>query len=226
MDYNLNNTYVTKALALGRAKGARQLVLAELEDGGAFTKGDLDKRRARDLLDAMILKEDAEGKDWLVEGDPTFPKLPTDIVELFKTPAKVKSAVSAALTHVMKKTKTKLGRGTFLGWHYPIEKVYMVYTEHLLQGLPTTFTLSQLIDWEELQGVSIANGRLSALKKESGVKSWLAVCKILLNFLFLVVGHDPATWLDHQEPSSAPVKTRKKKGASEATPPAAKSVAR
>ena len=97
------------------------------------------------------------------------------MAELFKKPAKVKSAVAAALNNVMKQSNAKLGRADFIAWHYPITKELMLVTNSLLNNLPNPFTVSMIIDWSNLQSVSIANGRLSTLKAASGTKNMAGV---------------------------------------------------
>ena len=58
-------------------------------------------------------------------------------------------------------------------------KDFMVYTSDIIQDLPNPFTLSMVNNWSELQGVRIANGRVSALKAASGIKSWLSARHIM-----------------------------------------------
>ena len=96
----------------------------------------------------------------------------------------------------LKAGKMKLGRDTFPGWHYQIQKAYLVYSSDIVKGLPDVFTLNQIVEWSDLLGANISNGRLSALKAESGVSSWLGLCKVLIEFSFLVTGHDPAVWVE------------------------------
>ena len=62
------------------------------------------------------------------------------------------------------KIKVKLGQGTFLAWHFPVEKAYLVHTAGLVDKLPNMFTLSNIIEWSAFKGTSISNGNISALK--------------------------------------------------------------
>ena len=58
----------------------------------------------------------------------------------------------------------KPGHGTFLAWHYPLEKVFLTHTAELVRSLSDIFTLTMIIDWSDLKGTSSADGRLSAIK--------------------------------------------------------------
>ena len=210
--YNLNNVHVNRLLQLGKEKGVQHLVMAKMRDGRVEIKGDFNKKEAVKELQKKILEDEALKMNWVRPGQDDFPKLSLEMAELLKKPPKVKSAVAAALNNLMKQSNAKLGRGDFLAWHYPIEKEFMVFTNSLLNSLPNPFTLSMIIDWSDLQSVSIANGRLSALKVASGINTWLGFCKVMLEFCFLVTEHDPATWMEHEENrTSIVVKQRAKR---------------
>ena len=215
MKYSLNNTYINQALQLGSAKNVKQLFLAECDSGSLDLRGDLDKRLACMLLQELINKEDAVRGDWVERSSPSFPKLPRQFQYLVKNPRMVKNALTTACSYLMAFAGIKLGHDTFLAWHYPLEKAFLVHTAGLVTKLPNTFTLSMIIDWTSLQGTSISNGRLSALKvnnilmyqiihyynhhqASSGVQNWLSACKVILESLFLIAGHNIDEWVEEQ----------------------------
>ena len=210
MEYKLKNVHVAKALELGSQKGAEQLFFAKKRDGSWEVCGELNKKEVMKFLQEGDITEEAKKMEWLTPGAEDFPKLEKPLAEILKTATKVKTAVAAALNYIMKLTNTKLGRGDFLAWHYPMEKDFMVYTGDLIEDLPNPFTLSMIINWSELQGVRISNGRVSALKLESGVKSWLSACKIFLDFFFVAMEHNPARWVEVQD-SGVTVQQRAKR---------------
>jgi hypothetical protein len=165
MFFTLNNTHINHALQLGAAKNVKQLFLAAETEGGALqVKGDMDKRMALKLLQDVINQEDAVEGLWLQSKSSSFPKLPRQFQYLTKNPRMVKNALTAACNHLMTFAGVKLGHDTFLAWHYPIEKAFLVHTAGLVTKLPSTFTISMIIEWSSLRGTSISNGRLSALK--------------------------------------------------------------
>ena len=196
MDYTLRNTHVNAALRMGASMGARQMFISKSSKGSIQVEGDMDIRKAIKILEGKVMEEDALKLGWVPEDKDTFPKLSQTVLNIFKKPNLVRSAATKALNFFLKAGKLKLGRDTFPGWHFPIRKAYLMYTGDIVKGLPEVFTLNHIIEWSDLLGASISNGRLSALKAESGVSSWLGLCKVLLEFSFLVTGHDPAVWVE------------------------------
>ena len=164
MNYVLNNSFVDKALALGAQKNVKQIIIAEDGNGDLMYRGDLDIRVVVKKLQDKVHQEDALRGEWMASARQTLPKLPRQLNFLLKTPRMVKTAVAASLNHLMDACGVKLGRGTFLLWHYPIEKVFLTNTVELVKNLPDVFTLSMIIDWSDLKGTSISNGRLGAIK--------------------------------------------------------------
>ena len=107
-------------------------------------------------------------------------KMPME--DIMKKPNLVKSAATKALKVFLTAGNLKLGKDSFPGWRFCVEKAYFINTSTLLVKLPNVFTLSDIIDWVALDGVTICNcprGGAAALKPASGVKTWLAFVKIL-----------------------------------------------
>ena len=123
-----------------------------------------------------------------------------------KKPNLVKSASTKALKVFLTAGNLKLGKDSFPGWLFCVEKAYFLNTSTLLVNLPNVFTLSDIIDWVALDGATICNGPTggaAALKPASGVKTWLAFVKILLEFLYLVEGGgSPTSQLEAQSSRS------------------------
>ena len=200
MNYSLNNTFVLTALDMGKERGAKQLVICKRKDGGIEVKGDWDKREVVGCLEKMISEEDALALHWVPKAE--FPKLKMPMKELLKKPNEAKGLATKIFNLFLKENKAKYGIGKFDMWVYPIDKAYMVHTAPLLNGLPDTFRMDDIIDWSDLKGFNISNGPpANCLKGTSGVKTWLSAVKILLEFCLVVKGVDPDQWI--VPPSSA-----------------------
>ena len=156
MNFSQKNIHLNRALELGSSCNVKQLFLAENPDGSISLRGDLDIREASKRLLKVIRMEDAVKCDWLTRGAPDFPKLPRNMKFILKQPRMLKNALTSA--------GVKLGQGTFLAWHFPVEKAYLVHTAGLVDKLPNMFTLSNIIEWSAFKGTSISNGNISALK--------------------------------------------------------------
>ena len=100
-----------------------------------------------------------------------------------------------------------MGKDSFPAWRFCVEKGYFINTSALLNKLPNIFTLSDIIDWGALDGATISDsptGGAAVIKPASGVKTWPAFVKILLEFLYLVEGGgSPASQLEAQSGHSA-----------------------
>ena len=190
MNYSLNNTFVLTALDMGKERGAKQLVVCKLREGGVEVKGDWDKREVVAALQEMISEEDALSLDWVPKGD--YPTLKMPLKELLKKPNEAKGLATKIFNLFLKENQAKYGIGKFDMWQYPIEKAFMVQTAPLLHSLPAKFRMKDIIEWSDLRGFNISNGPpASCLKVSSGVKTWLSAVKILLEFCLVVKGVDP-----------------------------------
>ena len=89
-----------------------------------------------------------------------------------------------------------------------VEKEYLVYVSDLVSDLPEVFNLNTILEWSNLAGGS---SNVTALKPASGVTTHMALCKMILNVIFLVVVHNPQTWLlaSYEPARSSPVLARK-----------------
>ena len=200
MNYTLNNTFVMTALDMGKERGAKQLVICQMKDGSIEIKGDWEKREVVGVLEKLISEEDAMSLHWVPKSE--FPRLKMPIKELLKKPNEAKGLVTKIFNLFLKENKAKYGTGKFDMWLYPINKAYMVNTASLLNSLPETFRMQDIIEWSDLKGFNISNGPPSScLKVASGVKTWLSAVKILLEFCLVVKGIDPDQWV--VPPSSA-----------------------
>ena len=164
MEYSLNNVYVKKALVIGSDKGVKQLFFAQHGDGKFEIRGDLDKLSVLNRLEMEINREEALKCQWLVKKDPKFPKLPRSMEFVLKQPRLVKSATISVINHLMTSAGVKLGRDKFPAWNFPLDKCMLVHTSSLVTSMPDIFSLSDIIEWSALQGTSISNGKIGALK--------------------------------------------------------------
>ena len=169
--------------------------------GKTYFKENPDKRLALKELEKTVLEEDALQKEWLPDDLASFPRLPGPLSEILKNGNMTKWA--AAVNWMLKKMNSKLGRDKLLLWWFHIDKEYLVHVSSLVTRLPAMFNLNMIIEWSDMACASIASGNISAMKPDSWVTNNLAFVKILLNVVFLFVGHNPLTWL--RAPTEAPV---------------------
>ena len=82
-----------------------------------------------------------------------------------------------------------------------MNKSSFYYTGDLLTNLASdSFSLSMLIDWQNMGAMaSLSSGNVKALKRESGVKNWVAFCKILVESIFVMLEEDPLDWCQKQQ---------------------------
>ena len=187
MEYSIHNVHVAAGQALAEASGAEQITLCKTSRGIEF-KGNWD---IKSMLEEVKKEEDekeAVAMDWVPDKD-SIPALPMSLEDVIKKPNMVKTAATKMLKAFLAAGRLKLGKGTFAGWSFPVEKAYFINTASHLSKLPDTFKMSDIINWEALDGGTISNGPragAAAIKPTSGVKTWLAVVKILMEFLCLM----------------------------------------
>ena len=205
MEYSLQNIHITQAQAMAEEKGAKQLVICKTRRGVNYVSN-WDIKEVLEFLKMKVEEEEAMRKTWLPD-QSRIPKLPLAMEEIMKKPNLVKTVATKALKAFLIPGNHKMGKGSFPAWRFPVEKAYFINTSTLLHQLPDIFTLSDIIDWGALDGATISNGPTggaSAIKSASGVKTWLAFVKILLEFLYLVEGGgSPASQLEAQSVRSA-----------------------
>ena len=197
---------------MGVEKNSEQMIISINGQGKVEYKGNLDKRKALKELEGAVLQEESLAKEWLPHDLSSFPRLQLPLGKLLKSgPNKVKAATVSAVNWFLRQTNGKLGRDKFLLWWFPVEKEYLVYVSDLLSGLPEVFNLNMILEWSDLTGCSLSNGNVAALKPASGVTTQIALTKIILNIVFLVVGHNPQTWVlaSKETARSSPVLARK-----------------
>jgi hypothetical protein len=105
------------------------------------------------------------------------------------------------------------GQDIFGGWKAKVDRMLFIHTDKYLKNfVDLQFSLSEIIDWEDLLGIpSLANGNKDELKKESGVKAWQPFLKIFIEFAFVVLGKDPAKEFTEQNDDDDFVETSVKK---------------
>lgn len=186
----MNNTFVLSALNMGSERAASQLIICRHKHGRIELKGDLKKREALKALEKIIIEEDAMTMKWVPNKE--LPKLEMPLALVMKNPNKVKTMATNIFNVFLKENGAKFGIGKFEMWHYKIAKALLVETAPLLSNLPETFSLDDIISWENLRGHSISNGPpATCLKSSCGVKTWLAVVKIMLEVCLVVKNVDP-----------------------------------
>ena len=131
---------------------------------------------------------------------------------MFQDPIALKSYASKQLKWLLSPLGLKKGEGLFAGWDYLLDKNSFFYTAGLLESLGSqSFSLSMLIDWMDMANMaSLSSGNVKALKKGSGVKTWVAFIKVLVETIFLMIEEDPADWYKNTKAVTKVVKTAKK----------------
>ena len=187
MEYSIDNVHVAAAQAMAEASGVPQITICKTSRGIEF-RGNWDIKAMLEDVQKEEEEKDAVSMDW-VPDKASIPALPMSLEDIIKKPNMLKTAATKALKAFLVAGRLKLGKGTFAGWSFPVEKAYFVHTASHLSKLPSKFKMSDIISWEALDGGSISNGPRAgsaAIKPSSGVKTWLAVVKILMEFLCLM----------------------------------------
>ena len=91
----------------------------------------------------------------------------------------------------------RIGQGHFPGWVIKVDCACFSLTDPYLSGIEESeFSLSDIIDWKDLNGVpSFANGNAAAIKKNSGVCSHLGFIKIFVERGFVAINKNPDDFL-------------------------------
>ena len=98
-----------------------------------------------------------------------------------------------------------------MGWDFKMKKTSFFYNGGLLSNLKSeSFSLSTLIDWQDMGDMaSLSSGNAKALKKVTGIKNWVAFCKILVEAIFIILEEDPEDWCESEKQKKV-VATKKK----------------
>ena len=153
-----------RALQFGDKSGAKQLFFSENSDGKLEMMGNLEREKVVKFLETHLLQEESVSEDWIPKNMDNFPKLKAPLSRVKKNANMLKTASTRAMNFFKEFNNLKLGHGKFMLWHFPMEKSMLVHSRTLVDKLPPSFNLEQIISWSELQGVSMSNGRLWALK--------------------------------------------------------------
>ena len=171
---------------MAEASGVPQITICKTSRGIEY-KGNWDIKAMLEDIKKKEEEKDAVAMDWVLD-KVSLPSLPMSLEDIIKKPNMVKTVATKAMKAFLPAGRLNLGKGRFSGWSFPMEKAYFVHTASHLSNLPDKFKMSDIISWEALDGGSISNGPrggAAAIKPTSGVKTWLAVVKILMEFLCL-----------------------------------------
>ena len=142
--------------------------------------GNLSLEKVVLMAEFKIAERDAPLKErWLPEDRTTLASLPGTLEEVLKNTNMVKSAASKFMSWLL--PGQKFGERYFPGWFHKVDTALFVQTSSLMPGLKDTeeLCLQDIIDFKELKNMkSLSNGNISAIKKESKVKSWSGFMKI------------------------------------------------
>ena len=156
--------------------------------------GNLSLEKVVLMAEFKIAERDAPLKErWLPEDRTTLASLPGTLEEVLKNTNMVKSAASKFMSWLL--PGQKFGERYFPGWFHKVDTALFVQTSSLMPGLKDTeeLCLQDIIDFKELKNMkSLSNGNISAIKKESKVKSWSGFMKILLEWGVIIMNVEEA----------------------------------
>ena len=202
--YTLRNVHSQGLLDYGNKRKQQQSIIAMAEDiieldEAALEKaqvlGNLDLEKVMLVAEYKIAKRDAAIKArWLPADLATLPPLPVPLGEVLKSPNMVKTAASKFLCWLF--PGQKLGERYVAAWLHKVDTALFVHTSDLMPGIMNTneFCMQDIINFKQLRHMkSLSNGIISEVKKESKVKSWTSVLKILLEWRGVVTeSEEPA----------------------------------
>ena len=180
----VDTVHIQRSLERNLKMGIGDFYLAKLGNGQVVTEGSLNLREVQVLISKHILFRDLlETTTWLPTCAP--PNLAMPIEKLGSQPKLLTSTAVSYKNWLLSVTKVKPGEGDFLGWHYPLDRALFVATDSIMPGVSTsTFTMSDLVKWDELSKIKKKNGfgsgSLSLLERGTGIPSWLGFLKVFL----------------------------------------------
>ena len=148
--------------------------------------GNLSLKKVVLMAEFEIAERDAPLKERCLP--TTLASLPGTLEEVLKNTNMVKNAASKFMSWLL--LGQKLGERYFPGWFHKVDTALFVQTSSLMSGLKDTeeLCLQEIIDLKELKNMkSLSNGNISAIKKESKVKSWSGFMKILLEWRVIIM---------------------------------------
>ena len=153
--------------------------------------GSLSLEKAKEILELKIAVRDSSMKEkWLKVGD--VPPLSAPLGEVLSNTLLVKSKSTKLINWLMDSNNMRLGEGHFAGWLHRVDPALFINTADLMPGLKNKdeISLSDIINFKDMKNIKgIGNGNLQAIKKESGVKTWLGFLKIVLEWREVILGN-------------------------------------
>ena len=169
--------------------------------------GSLSLEKAKEILELKIAVRDSSMKEkWLKVGD--VPPLLAPLGEVLSNTLLVKSKSTKLINWLMDSNNMRLGEGHFAGWLHRVDPALFINTADLMPGLKNKdeISLSDIINFKDMKNIKgIGNGNLQAIKKESGVKTWLGFLKIVLEWREVILGNT----IEKEIPKKKSIKTEK-----------------
>ena len=195
--YAVRNVHSKGLLDYGATKNQEQMIIAMEEDDGELTEatfkkaqvfGNLSLEKVMMIAEYKIAERDAPFKSrWLLADLTTLPTLSAALDVVLGNTNMVKAATSRFLNWLL--PGQKLGEQYAAAWLHKVDAALFVHTSNLMPGIKTKeFCLQDLIDFKKLKQMkSLINGIISEIKKESKVKSWTSLLKIILEWRQVVM---------------------------------------
>ena len=178
----MDTVHIKRSLERNRELGIGDFYLAKLGNGQVVTEGSLTLKEVQLLISKHILTTDSlETTTWLPSCAP--PNLAMPVEKLGSQPTLLKKTAVSYKNWLLSVSNVKPGEGEFLGWHYPLDRDLFVATDSIMSGVSTsTFTMSDLVKWEELSKIKngFGSGSPSLLERGTGISSWLGFLKVFI----------------------------------------------
>ena len=178
----VDTVHIQRSLERNLKMGIGDFYLAKLGNGQVVTEGSLNLREVQVLISKQILFRDSlETTTWLPTCAP--PNLPMPIEKLGSQPTMLKKTAVSYKNWLLSVVDVKPGESDFLGWHFPLDRVLFVATDNIMPGVSnSTFTMSDLVKWEELSKIKngFGSGSTSLLERGTGISSWLGFLKVFI----------------------------------------------
>ena len=178
----VDTVHVKRSMDRNSELGIGDFYLAQLGNGQVVTEGSLSLKKVQVLISNQILSQDSmETSTWLPSCAP--PNLVMPVEKLGSQPTLLKRTAVLYKDWLLSVSNVKPGQKQFLGWHFPLDRDLFVATDNMMPGVTkSTFTMSDLVKWEELSKIKngFGSGSTALLEAGTGISSWLGFLKVFI----------------------------------------------
>ena len=214
-------SYVTKLIEYYSKKGFNATVLIENKRSGVIdSHGTINGKVLADHFKPQVEEEvEGLGANWFLGDRENFPRSMGLVSKVLADAHKTTKYGTKVMGFWRKECNLKMGQGDFFAWRNEKADVgRFLMTASILEKFPGfEMTMSDLVDWSSLyKCYGFSNVSPSVIKKESGLRSWVDVVRVFVEWSMLVLGLDPINleMEDYSEGDSdfeTPAKTKKTK---------------